>query len=135
MATGWSLEARLALLHECWLAAGHEEKVQEADGPHKDWFFLSQAILDDTTFECTARQRLIGQLKKTAVWAKVLPFLTNGDGKCATCQHSKYSHGRYGHAAGTKRCNYRSTIYNHQTHSTVYGPTCTCTQFVVKPMK
>lgn len=133
MATGWPLEARLALLHECWLAAGHEPRVAEADGARENWYFLSKAILDDVTTEASTRQRLYAQLKKTAVWPKVIPFLTNGDKKCATCGHSKYHHGGYGSSAGTQPCNHG--VYNYVNgHTTVTNP-CVCTQFIVKPMK
>ena len=133
MATGWPLEARIALLHECWLAAGHEPKIIEADGARADWFGVTTAILDDTTFKCTTHQRLIGQLKKTAVWPKVLPFLTNGDGKCATCGHHDTNHGGYGHNRGTTRCTHTSHTWING-HSTP-GVACECQKFVVKPMK
>jgi hypothetical protein len=133
MATGWSLEARIALLYECWLAAGHEKSVQEADGPHQDWFHLTQAILDDTTFQCTTRQRLISQLKKTAVWPKVLPFLSNGDGKCADCKHNEWHHGGYGKNSGTKACSHQP--YVHTNQGSTVGERCKCKKFVRKPMK
>lgn len=134
MATGWPIEARIALLHECWLAAGHAKSVQEADGPHKDWFYLTQAILDDTTYGCTTRQRLISQLKKTAVWPKVLPFLRNRDGKCAVCKHSEWRHGGVSKASlPGGECSYQS--YNYSGHVTTLGEKCKCKKFVRKPMK
>lgn len=138
MPTGWPIEARLDLVREIYMAVGHNKKIERADSPKIDMFYLVKAILEDgPQFSCTARQTLIGTLRKTAVWPKVRPFLVNGDKSCGRkgCGHSTYYHD-----IGTdKSCSKVTTRYSNTVWPVkpivISQTPCNCTGFVAKEFK
>lgn len=126
MPTGIPIEDRLQLIREIFMVVGHQEFILEAAGPKIDSFHLTQAILEDTTFGCTTRQRLIGALKKSPLWERVKPFLTNDDRSCGVkgCQHRSYYH-----ANKVGPCSKSIQVYNSHNVTT---HVCECQGFKQK---
>lgn len=124
-------EAKMDLIYEIMLAVGNDKYVTKATGARADFFGLIRAIVCDEKFPCTTHQRLIGALKKTAVWQKVLPFLESRDRRCKVCGHHDSRHGGWGINRGTAACTHSAVVYSP-------GPTyhpCTCTKFIQRELK
>ena len=93
MPTNIPLEERLGIIHEITLAIGDSSHRTE-DGFRSDFFCLIMAIARDHMISCTCRQRLFGELRRTAAWPRVRPFLEYSDSRCSTtkCYHGKEYH-------------------------------------------
>lgn len=127
MSTGMTIEERLQIVREVFMVIGHHKDIVSAESPKADSFYLVRAIVEDGTYSCTAKQRLIGILKKSPAWVRVRPFVKNDDTSCGRkgCQCSKYLHGN-GPCIGS----------HHKLVSGKYTTIkCTCMGFIQKDFR
>jgi hypothetical protein len=89
-----TIEERLQIVREVYLVIGNNKTVLTTNTPKIDSFFLTKAILEDKVYSCNNKHRLIGVLKKSPVWPKILPFIKNNDFHCARkgCSCPSYEH-------------------------------------------
>lgn len=126
--TKLSIEERLQIIREIYLVIGHNDTVLDTNTPKIDNFYLTRAILEDKVYLCNNKQRLVGILKKSPVWAKVLPFIENNDNSCARkgCSCGKYSH------TGPKEACVSSKYKRDKITRKWIGTKCSCPGFVKK---
>lgn len=130
MSSNISKGARLDIVQELYLAVGYQTRVTGCPSALSDFFQLTRAILNDQVFATRSNGRLMGFLKKTPVWKRLLPFLSNNEGVCARkgCRC-----GEYAHTGPNTSC--VSTHYKHQIANGWKIVPCTCPGFIKKEFK
>jgi len=131
MSTGLTIEARLQIMHEVMLVVEQSDKVHSTDSPKADLFWVLRAVhTDGEPYRCSTKQLLIGTLRKSPVWTKILPFLEYND---TSCGRPKCQHGDYEHTKRTGKCTGKVYTSGQKYH----GPTvpCTCQGFIQKDFK
>ena len=126
--TNLSIEERLQIIREIYLVVGHNLKITKANGPRIDFFHLTGAILENNVYECHTTQRLIGALKKSPVWKKILPFIHNQDDSCG---HKGCRCREQLHSGKNKAC----TGSHYKLNRTTYKYTrvqCECPHYIRK---
>lgn len=92
--TNLPFEERLDLVGKIMILTTEDPGVIGQDSPKIATWSLCGHILADTSIYMTSQTSLFKVLRKSDLWIRVLPFLRNGDNRCANkrCGHITYWH-------------------------------------------
>lgn len=123
-----TLEERLQLVNELFLAVGDNERVKQAASPQAHVYWLVRAILRNTTHPCNRKETLVQVLKKSPLWDKIYPFLCNDS---YACGRKGCGCGAYVHTDNIGVCKGYHVDYSKAPYPTTK---CNCQGYIVKPL-